>query len=101
MEIISKKVKKEILAILPELREELKAEFTQWEEGYTDNDNFYSDEKLLETLPCAVYEYMIICWGVNPGLVNPDSAIQLLNGNIIKDLRKITAHGLRRLACKD
>lgn len=99
MEKISKKVRDQVTAILPDIREELKAEFAQWVGGYTETKNFYSDKKLFETLPCAVYEYVIIDWGVDPKLVSPDSAIKLLNGKILKDISKITAHALRRLAC--
>ena len=96
---ISKKVTDEVKKILPDIREEVKKEFKHWGHAYSESDDFYSDKKLFETLPCAVYEYIILAWGVSPERVNKDSAIRALNGKIFKDIHKITAHALRRLAC--
>lgn len=95
---ISKKVTDEVKKILPTIREEVKKEFKHWGHSYRECPDFYSDKKLLKTLPGAVYEYIILSWGISPERVNTDSAIRALNGKIFKDIHKITAHALRRLA---
>ncbi len=99
MATLSKKVTNEVKKILPEIREQVKKEFKHWGHAYEECPDFYSDAKLFKTLPCAVYEYIILSWGISPERVNTDSAIRALNGKIFKDIDKITAHALRRLAC--
>lgn len=96
---LSKKVIKEVIKILPEVRKEVLAEFERWQTSYKPGPEFYSDDSLLEILPYAAYEYIILAWSVDASRINKDKAIRALNGKIFKDIRKITAHALRRLAC--
>lgn len=96
---LSKKVIKEVIKILPEVRDEVITEFERWKTSYKAGPGFYSDEKLLEILPYAAYEYIILAWSIDPSRINKDAAIKALNGKIFKDIRKVTAHALRRIAC--
>jgi hypothetical protein len=95
---LSKKVIKEVMNILPQLRKELMTEFECWDGSYKAGPAFYSDEHVLATLPYAAYEYIILAWGVDPIRINKETTIQALNGRIFKDIKKITAHALRRIA---
>ena len=97
MKTLSHKVVKEILEHAGTVREEVKKEFPRIT-VYSDGPEFYSDELLLETIPCAAYEYIILCWGVEPSRIDFDSVIFALNNNRLKDIKKIIAHALRRLA---
>jgi hypothetical protein len=99
---ISKKVIKEVTHLLPEVRKEVKKELSHWKAHYDCGCKaFNSDKHFIKSLPSAVYEYIIMVWGIEPGRVTSDSAIEALNERIFKDVRKITAHGLRRLAFKN
>ncbi|MGP8215446.1 MAG: hypothetical protein ACLQQ4_07780 [Bacteroidia bacterium] len=94
---ISKQVKDEVKRMLPELREEVKKEFAHWNK-YQTHDGFYSDEEIFEILPYSAYEYILLCWGVEPGRITIQSVIQALNNRLFSDLRQITRHALRRIA---
>lgn len=94
---ISKHVKEEVKKLLPGLREEVKKEFMRWHD-YTPGDGFYSDENLFALLPGAAYEYILLCWGIEPHRVTMSSVLRSLNNKLFFDLRHIVAHALRRLA---
>jgi len=94
---ISAKVIKEVKNILPELRDELAAELKRWGNEHKANDEFYSDEHVLTILPHAAYEYIILAWSIDPAQLDKEAVIGALNGKIFKDIRKITAHALRRI----
>lgn len=97
MNTISAKIVKEILTQVPEVRDEVKKEFTRIN-AYSACPEFYSDDLLIDTIPCAAYEYIILCWGVEPSRIDVESVIFALNNNRLKDMKKIIAHALRRLA---
>ncbi|HTB06363.1 MAG TPA: hypothetical protein VK806_05365 [Bacteroidia bacterium] len=94
---VSKEVIKEVKRLLPALRKEIKKEFEHWHH-YVDGDEFHDDKKVMETLPYAAYEYIILCWGVQPERVNMPSVVSALNNKLFNDLRQVTSHALRRLA---
>ena len=96
---ISKEVKEEVKKLLPELRLEVMKEFKHWTK-YKTNDDFFSDEKILEILPYSAYEYILLSWGVEPSRITITSVVQALNNKLFRDLRHITCHALRRLALK-
>jgi hypothetical protein len=96
---LSKKVINQVKSISPLIRNELLSEFERWGSCYVTCPQFFSDETLLKILPYAAYEYIILAWNVEPSRLNKDAAISALNGKIFKDIHKITAHALRRIAC--
>jgi hypothetical protein len=97
---LSDKVIKEVKKILPELREELLEELERWEDSdkFKVCSEFHSDKHVMAHLPYATYEYIILAWGLDAKRLDKDAAIDALNGKIFKDIRKITAHTLRRIA---
>jgi hypothetical protein len=96
---LSGKVINQVKSISPAIRKKLLSEFEFWENSYATCPEFYSDEVLLEILPYAAYEYIILAWNIEPSRINRDAAISALNGKVFKDIHKITAHALRRIAC--
>jgi hypothetical protein len=94
---ISKEVQDEVKKLLPRLREEVQKEFTHWDK-YTANNNFHSDEKVLEILPYSAYEYILLSWGIEPNRVTMTSVVQAMNNKLFSDLKHIICHALRRLA---
>lgn len=94
---ISSKVTDKVKGLLPALRESIKKEFVEWN-GYAPAPGFYSDEKVLETLPAAAYEYLIITWGIPPARIDKRSVVYVMDNRLFNDMDKITAHALRRLA---
>jgi hypothetical protein len=96
---LSRKVINQVKSISPLIRDELLKEFERWENCYVTCPEFYSDEALFKILPYAAYEYIILAWNIEPSRLNKDAAISALNGKIFKDIHKITAHALRRIAC--
>jgi hypothetical protein len=96
---LSKAVKEEVKKILPDLRNQVKKEFTHWD-MYKADHSFYSDEAVLEILPYSAYEYILLSWGVEPGRVTIPSVVHALNSKLFSDLKHITCHALRRLALK-
>lgn len=96
---LSRKVIKEVTKILPQVRNEVLVEFERWQSSYIPGPEFYSDETLLNILPYAAYEYILLAWNIEPDRLDRDAAVRALNGKIFKDIRKVTAHALRRLAC--
>jgi hypothetical protein len=96
-EKLSNEVTREVKKLLPVLRKEIKKEFDVWHH-YTEGDHFKNDELVLQTLPYAAYEYIILCWGVDPARVSMTSVVGAINNKLFSDLRPVTAHALRRLA---
>ena len=96
---LSKKVINEVKSIAPGIRKELKNELVAWESYYVICAEFYSDKFLLELLPYAAYEYIVLVWNIEPKRLNRDAVVKALNGKVFKDIQKITAHALRQIAC--
>lgn len=95
---LSEKVIEEVTSLLPGLRKEIAAEFEHWGDTYRTCPQFYSNEAILTALPSAAYEYIILAWGIDPARIDRTAAIEALNNKIFKDIHKITAHALRRIA---
>ena len=81
---------------MPEVRNNVIMEYDAWG-NYYPGKAFYSDEKVIETLPGAAYEYLIIAWGIQPSRIDERSVIYVMDNRLFKDIKKITAHALRRL----
>ena len=96
---LSKKVIQEVKNILPEVRKEVISECKRWDKNYAGSPDLYSEESILNILPYAAYEYIILAWDIEPCRIDRDSAIRALNGKRFKDIRKVTAHAMRRIAC--
>jgi hypothetical protein len=94
---LSAETLQEILELLPAIREEVRKEFELSGE-YNAGHEFYSDDMFIDILPYAAYEYIILAWGVKPIRVDIESVYYAMNNRRFKDLKKIMAHGLRRLA---
>lgn len=94
--LLSDKVLEEVRKVLPEVRENVKKEFARWN-NYTPGSEFYSDDKVIKTLPSAAYEYIIIAWGIHPSRIDERSVIYVMDNRLFNDIKKITAHALRRL----
>jgi hypothetical protein len=97
---LSVEVEEEVRKSLPLLREQLKKEFLHLDNYYKPCTDFYSNDKVIELLPCAAYEYILMKWGIEPTLVTMPSVIKALNDKLFSELPLIAAHALRRLATK-
>ena len=93
MKRISPEVVDQIKLLLPELRKEVKKDFTFWK-NYSIDDAFYSDDAILALIPYCVYEYYELTKGLT--ILDEELLFSLLNGGIFLDIQKITAHALRR-----
>lgn len=93
---LSAKVVQEVKKILPEVRNHVMQEFDVWNTPAPGTD-FYSDDKVIQTLPGAAYEYLIVAWGINPSRIDERSVIYVMDNRLFNDIKKITAHALRRL----
>jgi len=94
---LSRKTRQEIKRLLPELREVVKKEFVHWDR-YQAHDGFYSDENIIEILPYAAYEYILLSWAIEAHTITIQSVVEALNNKLFQDLRRIICHALRRIA---
>jgi len=87
----------EVKKMLPELRKETEEELTQWGE-YVPGGAFYNDEKVVEALPFAAYEFL---WLNKKMKMDRKTVIEWLNEGVFKNmLDKIICHTLRKLALR-
>lgn len=98
---LSNEVEEEVKRFLPLLRAQLKKEFIRMENYYKPGADFLSDDKVIEYLPCAAYEYILMKWGIEPALVTLPEVIKALNDKLFSELHLITAHALRKLASQN
>lgn len=88
---------KQVKGMLPKLRKETESELTRWGD-YVPGDLFYLDEKVMETLPFAAYEYVYIGKKIK---LDKITVIEWLNDGIFNALLdEVICHALRRLALK-
>src|SRR6185312_4048918 len=95
---LSNEVEEEVKRFLPLLRAQLKKEFVHMESYYKPGTDFFSDDKVIEYLPCAAYEYILMKWGIEPALVTLPEVVKALNDKLFSELHLITAHALRKVA---
>ena len=94
---LSPALTKQIKKMLPALREETEQELADWGE-YVPGGAFYDDEKVIETLPFAAYEFLWL--GKKMKMAKRD-ILNWLNDGIFKEaLDKIICHALRKLALR-
>jgi len=97
MKKISPKTVSLVKRMLPALREEVKKDFGKWTE-YIPDDDFHSNKKVIEMLPFAAHEYLLVTRSFR---ADKAMIIEWFNLGIFNDfLDKIIAHALRRLAIK-
>ena len=88
---------KQVKKMLPKLRKETEEELAKWG-NYIPGPEFYADEKVLETLPFAAYEFLSIGKHIR---VDRRTLIEWFNDGIFRDiLGGVICHALRRLALK-
>ena len=97
---LSQKVKEEVKRLLPELREKVKKEFKEWY-TYHDNEAFYSDEALMQILPFAAYDFLLLNWCIKPDRIKYRDVIYTLDNRLFGHLPLIISHALRKLAGMD
>jgi hypothetical protein len=86
-----------IKKLLPKVRTEVIQDIAGWEE-YVTGTNFKSDEKAIEHLPVAFYEYLCIYKKIH---VDRAWVLYCLNNFEEERLREIIPHALKRLAMLD
>ncbi|HSY76625.1 MAG TPA: hypothetical protein VK890_07200 [Bacteroidia bacterium] len=98
MKKLSSAIIKKVEQKLPELRSETKEELEKWGESKLD-DAFYSDAKVLKTVPYSAYEYILLAKRIK---VDKPTVMDWLNAGLFDDdmLEKVIAHALRKLALK-
>lgn len=95
--MLSPEFSEQVKKLLPSLRKETEEELTLWGD-YIPCPEFYSDEKVLETLPFAAYEYISIGKKIK---VERRLIIDWLNEGTFKEIiEAVICHALRRLALK-
>lgn len=97
MKKLSQATIQKVKLLLPELRKEVKKGFLDWSE-YTPGNNFHSDDKVLEYLPSAFYEYLIIHKKI---YADREWVLYCLNHFSEENMREIIPHTLKRLAMLD
>jgi hypothetical protein len=98
MKTLSRKTIEEVKLILPEVRKKIKLELAAWGK-YPIPEAFYSDEQVIEILPYAVRDYIILSLHVDPqSHIEPDKVIDFLNTRLLESLPVIISHALRMLA---
>jgi hypothetical protein len=94
---LSPTLTEQLKKMLPALRKETEEELTKWGD-YVPGGAFYNDEKVIETVPFAAYEFL---WMSKKIKLAKKDVIQWLNEGIFKDvLDKVICHALRRLALR-
>ena len=95
MQQISHKVEREVIRLLPDIRMQVREELNKC--GRVAGHAFYSDKKILETIPYAAYEMLILSWEIAPEFIDIDTMVHALDTKLFPSLPKIVCHTLRRL----
>ena len=98
MKKLSPEIIEQVKKMLPKMRKETLKELTWWRE-YLPTDEFYSDEKTIQILPFAAYEYLSIAKGMK---VDKATIVKWLNDGFFNEelLRRVLTHSLRRMTIK-
>jgi hypothetical protein len=99
MQTLSAKTIAEVKLLLPAIREKVQRELNVWPQS--DNEAFYSDKQVIEMLPYATRDYLILSLHIDAEkYIDPDKVIQFINTRRVESLPAIIAHALRVISYK-